>query len=575
VLENEYELCNFQQVTAALRDPVVCWLRDGKGHPVADLSGYLKVNVTELTWLFAYRSMDGHGVRTRQEATVEETVRIGREAALAAVFASLKEQGLCELSGKGRGQKVRLLRPLGPELESRVAAMDAAADAAARAALDWLGDGQRRPYRELDDRLSAALPGEWDPMTKNMLCGSAYQSVRRDRRFRTDGPCCDEVVWLEVPGPKCRATGGGGEGAGSGAAAPGGAAPPPGAPEAVESAAGPPTLVSPDLPHHELAGLFPPPTEAEYAQLRDDIQAHGQRVPAWTCQGQLLEGRSRARACQELGLPLLAREWAGPGSLIAFVVSLNLLRRHLTAGQRATVGAKLKPLFEAEARQRMLAGKAADPMANLPQGPAREQAARAVHVSPRTIDAAAKVLEHGSPGLVRAVEAGQASVAAAAELAGLPAAEQEEAVARGPKEVKGLAGRQRRRKAEKRQARRGGREVAGRGEAEGPTPDAGLAGSGRQSARGAAEPGDGAGGAGRQGPDGWTQLVQTLDTVDGLLDEVGALAPQLSGEERAGLGDRLRQLRAKVDRMARAVAKGGATRRPPPASSRAVPWGLC
>jgi hypothetical protein len=99
---------------------------------------------------------------------------------------------------------------------------------------------------------------------------------------------------------------------------------------------------------------------------------------------------------------------------------------------------------------------------------------------------------------------------------------------------------------------------AGGGEAEGPTPDGGLAGSDRQSARGAAEPGDGAGGAGRQGPDGLTQLAEALDAIDGLLDEVGALAPQLGGEERAGLGPRLRQLRAKVDRMARALAKGGA-----------------
>ena len=167
-------------------------------------------------------------------------------------------------------------------------------------------------------------------------------------------------------------------------------------------------------------------------------------------------------------------------------------------------------------------------------------------------------MRDGSPGLVRAVEAGQASVAAAAELAGLPAAEQEEAVARGPKEVKGLAGRQRRRKAEKRQARQGGRGAAGRGEAQRPTPGGGLAGSDRQSARGAAEPGGGAGGDGRQGTDGWTQWAEALHKIDGLLDEVGALAPRLSGEERAGLGDRLRQLRAKVGRMARALAKGGA-----------------
>ena len=67
--------------------------------------------------------------------------------------------------------------------------------------------------------------------------------------------------------------------------------------------------------------------------------------------------------------------------------------------------------------------------------------------------------------------------------------------------------------------------------------------------------------------------------IDGLLDgslgEVEALAPRLSGEERAGLEDRLGQVRAKVDRMARALTKAGAQRRPSPASSQAVPWGPC
>jgi len=45
------------------------------------------------------------------------------------------------------------------------------------------------------------------------------------------------------------------------------------------------------------------------------------------------------------------------------------------------------------------------------------------------------VLEHGSPELVQAVEAGRIAVSTASRLAGLPEREQAEVVARGPQEA--------------------------------------------------------------------------------------------------------------------------------------------
>lgn len=64
------------------------------------------------------------------------------------------------------------------------------------------------------------------------------------------------------------------------------------------------------------------------------------------------------------------------------------------------IGAKVKPKFEEEAKARMLAGKKTDPKVNLPEGgrhQARDDAAKAVNVSPRTVEFASKVLEKGAP----------------------------------------------------------------------------------------------------------------------------------------------------------------------------------
>jgi len=73
-------------------------------------------------------------------------------------------------------------------------------------------------------------------------------------------------------------------------------------------------------------------------------------------EGQVLEGRHRYLACLAKRVTPCFRPYAGEcGSPLAFVVSKNLQRRHMTESQRALVAARLKPLFEEEARQRQVA----------------------------------------------------------------------------------------------------------------------------------------------------------------------------------------------------------------------------
>ena len=96
---------------------------------------------------------------------------------------------------------------------------------------------------------------------------------------------------------------------------------------------------------HLVADIFPRMSSAEFGALRDDIKTNGQREPIWTWRGQVIDGRHRAQACDELGIGTLSREYEGDeASLVGFVVSLNLHRRHLDESQRALVAAKLANL---------------------------------------------------------------------------------------------------------------------------------------------------------------------------------------------------------------------------------------
>jgi hypothetical protein len=146
--------------------------------------------------------------------------------------------------------------------------------------------------------------------------------------------------------------------------------------------------------------------------------------------------------CSNAGTVTVAprfRPYAGEcGSPLAFVVSKNLHRRHLTESQRALVAARLKPLFEAEARQRQVAplkqgshfpvGENSPHRGRIEESSrSAQKAAQLMNVSDFSVKAADRVKKHGVPQLVDAVAAGKVSVSAAARIAKLPG-EQQEAV---------------------------------------------------------------------------------------------------------------------------------------------------
>jgi ParB-like chromosome segregation protein Spo0J len=168
-----------------------------------------------------------------------------------------------------------------------------------------------------------------------------------------------------------------------------------------------------ELETHPAADAFPLMTGELYRQLVADIKAHGLRDDIVVCAGKVLDGRNRQRACEDAGVEPRYREYDG-NDPIGFVVSANLCRRHLNESQRALVAAKLATLPRGGRKQ---TGKVA-------ASPTQRDAAEKLNVSERTVRDASALLKRAVPELVQAVEKGELSVAAAAELATLPAAEQ-------------------------------------------------------------------------------------------------------------------------------------------------------
>jgi N6-adenosine-specific RNA methylase IME4/ParB-like chromosome segregation protein Spo0J len=101
----------------------------------------------------------------------------------------------------------------------------------------------------------------------------------------------------------------------------------------------------PALEAHPAAGLFPMMDEQRHAELVADIREHGLLVPIVLCEGKILDGRNRYRACLELGVESETCLFDGTNTeAINYVWSANFHRRHLTSSQAAMALAERKKM---------------------------------------------------------------------------------------------------------------------------------------------------------------------------------------------------------------------------------------
>jgi len=162
---------------------------------------------------------------------------------------------------------------------------------------------------------------------------------------------------------------------------------------------------------HPVAELFPMLSASELNELTDSIKHEGLLNPCVRQGDILLDGRNRLAACRLAGVEPSFTEYRGD-SPVAFIIGVNLMRRHLDKGQKIALGLEIEANFAEEAKKRQ--GTRTDLVEQCPTKfeRSRDQAAAAVGVSGKLLSAA-KAIREADPVRFEKVKQGKLSVAKA------------------------------------------------------------------------------------------------------------------------------------------------------------------
>jgi hypothetical protein len=169
----------------------------------------------------------------------------------------------------------------------------------------------------------------------------------------------------------------------------------------------------------ELQAWIDPLSPDELALLEASLLEDGCRDPLVVWGGYLLDGHNRYALCTKHGIPFQTVEKTGlvtKEDAMLWMVDNQLGKRNLTDFARVALALKAKPLIEARAKARMVAGKA-DPRPNWDEGSTRtdDAIAKAARVGRNTVRKVEKIIEKAGAEVIAQVRAGELSINAAAK----------------------------------------------------------------------------------------------------------------------------------------------------------------
>lgn len=158
--------------------------------------------------------------------------------------------------------------------------------------------------------------------------------------------------------------------------------------------------------------ILPQHTEQEMLSLRGSIAERGVIEPAivWRGHNTIVDGHARIAIAEELGLdcPVIEMDFANETEVILWVIKAHLGRRNLSLFQKCELALKYRAAISAEARERMLRGKALS--SNSTRGSTFQILADMAGVSHGTMRMANTIISKADQETLRRVRKGEISI---------------------------------------------------------------------------------------------------------------------------------------------------------------------
>ena len=166
----------------------------------------------------------------------------------------------------------------------------------------------------------------------------------------------------------------------------------------------------------EFRDLIPPLNEEELKLLEESLVADGCESPLIVWNGVIVDGHNRYAICRKHEIPFAIQEknFSSRDDAMLWMLRNQLGRRNLNNYQRVELVLKFEPLVKNAAEQRMMAGKAANPVPTLAQGQTkgrtRDHLSEAAGVSHGTFAKAKKLVQSADEETKRELRAGKVTV---------------------------------------------------------------------------------------------------------------------------------------------------------------------